>query len=158
MSTSWSHPLPYDLTRSDRRVSIPPGFADQVPETPGAYVVYHPNRNNACDAILNIGETGLRPNSSPQGLRGRLATTVAHSASENIANDLRSGTLDSEINIVWCQCASKATAKELQDALITLFRDEYGRQPKYNRKREHSIKAPAFQTIYSELKSHIGCP
>ena len=38
---------------------------------------------------------------------------------------------------------SKDSARDLQDALITLFRDEYGRQPRYNRTREnHSNPAP----------------
>ena len=157
MTQAWSDPLPYDLTRTPRRASVPAELARRVPETPGTYVIYHPDQANACDTIVDIGETGLRPNSTPHGLRGRLATAVAHSASEKIAGDINDGGLSDELRIVWLQRDSKEDAKELQDALVTLFRQECGRQPAYNTKTEHHLQPEAFDSIYLDLKRHIGC-
>ena len=52
------------------------------------------------DAILDIGECGPRANSTPHGLRGRLANDVPHSASQNIADDLRNGVLAGPLSVV----------------------------------------------------------
>lgn len=157
MKCTWSDPIPYDLKRTLRRASVPRQFAKSVPETSGTYVIYCVGQVNACDAIIDIGEAGPRPNSTPQGLRGRLATTVAHSASEKIALDIIiNGPLD-DLCVVWLERESKDDAKELQDALITLFRREFGRQPVYNIKWEQHPQPEAFESIYDSLKKQIGC-
>ena len=157
MTQAWSNPLPYDLTRTVRRVSVPKQFAKSVPETPGTYVIYRVGQVNTCDAIVDIGEAGQRPNSTPQGLRGRLATTVAHSASKKIAVDINDGRLSEELRVVWLERESKDDAKELQDALITLFRQECGQQPIYNKKPEQHWQPEVFESIYADLKTLIGC-
>lgn len=105
-----------------------------------------------CGAIVDIGETGLRPNSTSHGLRGRLATTVAHSASEKIAAGINDGTVFDELRVTWLQ----RDAKELQDALLTLFPQDCGRQPVYNRKTEHHMQPEVFESIYLDPKRHIG--
>ena len=157
MTQIWSNPKPYDVTRTLRRASVPRQFVKSVPETPGTYVIYRVGQTNICDAIVDIGEAGPRPNSTPHGLRGRLATTVAHSASEKIAAEITGGKLSDELRVVWLERESKDDAKELQDALITLFRQECGRQPVYNARSEHHPQPKAFESIYAALKKRIGC-
>jgi hypothetical protein len=136
MKQSWSNPVRYDLTRSKRRASIPKEFASMVPESSGVYVIYRTGEGNVSEVILDIGETGPRPNSTAHGLRGRLATTVSHSASEKIARDKRNGKILCDLRVIWFETESKSHAKDLQDALITLFRSEYGLQPVYNSRLE----------------------
>ncbi len=143
--------------RTLRRVSVPKAFTESVPETPGTYVIYCVAQGNTCDIIIDIGETGLRPNSKPHGLRGRLATTVAHSASEKIVRDIERGKVFGDLRVVWTETESKEAAKGLQDGLITLFRRECGRQPKYNTKHEEHLKPETFESIYDDLKRRIGC-
>jgi hypothetical protein len=58
--------------------------------------------------------------------------------------------------VVWFERESKDDAKELQDALITLFRQECGRQPVYNTKLEQHLQPEAFESIYVALKTRIG--
>jgi hypothetical protein len=65
---AWSSPFPYDLTRTSRRVSVPTSFKHLVPEAAGAYVIYSSGSGAVDEAILDIGECGPRPNSSPRGL------------------------------------------------------------------------------------------
>lgn len=157
MTQVWSNPVPYDTTRSRRRVSVPRAFTGSVPQTPGTYVIYRVAEGNACDIVIDIGETGLRPKSIPHGLRGRLATTVAHSASEKIACDIKGGKAFGDLRVVWRKRESKEAAKELQDGLITLFRRECGRQPEYNAKHEEHLRPEEFISIYDDLKRRIGC-
>ena len=157
MTQVWSNPIPYDTTRTLRRVSVPKAFTESVPETPGTYVIHRVAQGNACDIIIDIGETGPRPKSKPHGLRGRLATTVAHSASKKIARDIKGGKVFGDLRVVWTETESKEAAKELQDGLITLFRRECGRQPEYNAKREKHLQPEAFESIYDDLKRQIGC-
>jgi len=156
MTQPWSNPAPYDTTRTVRRVSVPKTLTESVPETPGTYVIYRAAQGDTCDVIIDIGETGPRPNSKPHGLRGRLATTVAHSASEKIARDTNGGKVG-DLRVVWSEAESKEAAKELQDALITLFRRECGRQPMYNTKHEDHLQPEAFESTYHDLKRQIGC-
>ena len=157
MTQAWSNPIPYDVTRTLHRASVPRQFAKSVPETPGTYVIYRVGQANTCDAIVDIGEAGPRLNSTPQGLRGRLATTVSHSSSEKIAAEINDGKLPNELCVVWFERESKDDAKELQDALITLFRQECGRQPVYNTMPEQHPQPEAFESIYAALKTRIGC-
>lgn len=157
MTQVWSNPVPYDATRTRCRVSVPKAFSECVPETPGTYVIHRVAQGNACNIIIDIGETGPRPKSKPHGLRGRLATTVAHSASEKIACDVKGGKVFGDLRVVWTETESKEAAKELQDGLITLFRRECGRQPEYNAKYEEHLRPEVFESIYDDLKRWIGC-
>lgn len=157
MTQVWSNPVLYDMTRTRRRVSVPKAFTERVPETPGTYVIHRVAQGNACEIIIGIGETGLRPNSKPHGLRGRLATGVAHSASEKIARDIERGKAVGDLRVVWIETESKEAAKELQDGLITLFRRECERQPEYNAKYEEHLEPEVFESIYDDLKKRIGC-
>ncbi len=156
MIQAWCDPIPYDLSRTRRRASVPREFSKSVPETPGTYVIYRVGQANTCDAVIDVGEAGLRPNSTPKGLRGRLATAVAHTASQKMATDIRGGTLPNKLCVVWVERASKEDAKELQDALITLFREQCGRQPRYNTKLEQHPQPLAFVHVYAALKMHLG--
>jgi len=157
MIQAWCDPIPYDLSRTRCRASVPREFSKSVPETPGTYVIYRIGQANTCGAIIDIGEAGPRPNSAPKGLRGRLASTVAHSASERIAADMNDGRLPNELCMVWVERRSKEDAKQLQNALISLFRQECGHQPRYNRKLEEHPEPEAFLPLYAALKRHIGC-
>jgi hypothetical protein len=157
MIQPWSDPVPYDLSRTPRRASVPRGFSKSVPETPGTYVVYRIGQANPCEAIIDIGEAGPRARSTPKGLRGRLATAVAHAASKKIAADVGDGRLRDELRVVWVERQSKEDAKELQDALISLFRQECGRQPRYNTRVEKHPHPELFAPAYADLKRHIGC-
>ena len=89
MGLRWSKPLPYDLTRTPNRASVPKSHGHAVPELPGVYVICLSGCTETAEAIVDIGECGPRPNSSPRGLRGRLASGVAHSASELIAEEIQ---------------------------------------------------------------------
>jgi hypothetical protein len=157
MMQAWSDPLPYDLSRAPRRASVPRRLSASVPQTPGTYVICAVGQTNTCDAIINIGEAGPRAKSTPKGLRGRLATTVAAAASERIAADIAGGRLPDRLCVVWVERESKEDAKELQDALITLFRMDCGRQPRYNRRLEQHPEPEAFVRLYAALKTHVGC-
>ena len=81
---------------------------------------------------------------------------MAHSASERIAEDLKSGELQGLLFAVWAEAASKAEAKEAQDALLSLFTREFGRQPKYNRKAERSGRPDDHAPLYENLKMLCG--
>lgn len=155
MKQEWSNPVPYDLTRSKQRASIPKEFTSRVPESSGAYVIYRTGEGNMSEVILDIGETGLRPNSRPHGLRGRLATTVSHSASEKIARDIRRGKILCDLCVIWFETESKSLAKYLQDALITLFRREYGLQPVYNSRLEVHPQPDAYMEAFVQLKKKL---
>lgn len=161
MMQAWSDPVPYDLSRTRRRASVPKKLAVSVPERPGTYAIYRIRQASVCDAVIDVGEAGPRSNSTPKGLRGRLATTVAHAASEKIASDINGSRLPDELHVVWVERQSKEDARELQNALITLFHQECGRQPRYNIKLEHHPKAGAFLPLYTALKTRIesdSCP
>lgn len=153
---NWSKAISYDLARTSWRASVPPHLTHVVPETPGTYAILRIGTAEIFDAILDIGECGPRANSTPHGLRGRLASDVPHSASKNIADDLRNGILVGPLSVVWVEMFSKDSAKDLQDALITLFRDEYGKQPRYNRKRENHSNPVPFIGVYQQLKTLTG--
>ena len=157
MIGNWSKPVLYDLTRTSRRASVPQHLAQLVPESSGTYAIFRSGKFNLFDALLDIGECGPRPNSKPHGLRGRLATNVPHSASEKIARDLRSGDIVEALSVVWIETPSKDSAKELQDALITLFRLDCSKQPRYNGKREHHPHPDIFRPAYLRLKVLTGC-
>ena len=107
------------------------------------------------DLILDIGECGPRP-STGRGLRERLASTVDHSASEEIARDIESGRVQDPLCVVWATAASKEEAKEAQDALICLFKREFGKRPKYNRKPEYSSCPDGHLALYENLKTLVG--
>ena len=107
------------------------------------------------DLILDIGECGPRPNTG-RGLRERLASTVDHSASEKIARDIKGGKVQNPLYVVWAVAASKEEAKEAQDALICLFRREFGEQPKYNTKEEDSNCPDGHAVLYENLKTLVG--
>ncbi len=156
MIQPWSDPIPYDLSRTLRRASVPPGFSSSVPQTPGTYVIYCTAQPDLCEAIIDIGEAGPRAKARPKGLRGRLATTVAHTASERMAADVQAGKLPNRLRVVWIERPSKEDAKELQDALISLFRTDCGRQPRHNKRLEQHPKPEAFLAICAALKRHIG--
>jgi hypothetical protein len=85
-------------------------------------------------------------------LRGRLASNVAHSASARIATDIARGHLDGDLAVVWWESDLKEAAKELQDALICLFKRDFGRQPKYNAKIESCEEPERFESTYDALK------
>ena len=157
MNRNWSSPVPYDLTRTSRRASVPPSIERVMPETPGAYAIFRAGISRTIDAILDIGECGPRPRSSPHGLRGRLATSVAHSASERIARDLQTGVLTGTLHVAWLSASSKQSAKEIQDALITLFVQDCGTQPLYNNKLERHARPEPFNPDYQCLKRLAGC-
>jgi len=157
MIQTWSDPIPYDLSRTPHRASVPKAFTSSVPETPGTYVIYCTGQSDLREAIIDIGETGPRARSTPKGLRGRLATTVPHAASERMAVDIKGGILPNKLGVVWVERPSKENAKQLQDALVTLFREEYRRQPRYNAKLESHAEPESFVPIYAALKRHIGC-
>ena len=154
---AWSDPLPYDLSRTPRRASVPRAFTKSVPETPGTYVIYLINQAHTCDIVIDIGEAGPRANSTPKGLRGRLATAVAHAASERMAAEIQAGELTNKLRVVYVERPSKEAAEELQDALVSLFRQECGRQPRYNARLEQHPAPGAFEPVYTALKTHIGC-
>jgi len=153
----WCSPIAYDLTRTSRRVSVPSDLELTVPEVPGAYAIYRQAHVDVCGTILDIGECGPRPKSKPHGLRGRLASGVAHSASEQMALDIRRGHIRNDLRVVWVEAETKKRAKEIQDALITLFRRECGEQPKYNTKPENHSNPESFVLIYAALKVAAGC-
>ena len=156
MTFDWSKPISYDLVRTSRRVSVRQDLAHLVPQKPGVYAVLDVGKAELAEAILGIGECGIRPNSVPHGLRGRLASNVAHSAAEKIADDLRTGALSGPLTVVWIETVSKESAKELQDALVTLFRSECGRQPRYNRRLEQHSNPDSFKAPYIQLKQLIA--
>jgi hypothetical protein len=156
MSSPWSEPLPYDLSRTPRRGSVPAQHGHVVPETPGTYVIYRASGANPGDAIVDIGEAGPRSDSKPHGLRGRLASSVAHSASERIAADLALGAHATGLCVVWIRTQSKEEAKHLQDGLLTLFRQQWGHQPPYNRKLEYCEQPQLFQQVYLDLMAHVA--
>jgi len=157
MKRRWSNPVTYDLTRTLRRVSVPEALGNTVPEVPGTYAICRIGQAETFEIILDIGECGPRPNSRPHGLRGRLAAVVAHSASEQIARDLQNGSLQGNLCVVWFETESKGPAKEIQDALISLFRRDCGKQPRYNTKHEWHAHPDNFRPIYLELKVLTGC-
>jgi hypothetical protein len=73
-----------------------------------------------------------------------------------MARDICSGKLDSSLRIVWHEPESKEHAKSAQDALISLFRRDFGRQPQYNTKREDHPAPERYEAIYSEIKKLIS--
>ena len=156
-SAVWSVPCVYDLTRTPKRASVPKSCEETVPECPAAYVIFEADSGDAGVSVLDIGECGPRPRSKPGGLRGRLATNVAHSSSERIALDLSNGRtgLRNRLYVIWTKCGSKETAKTTQDALLVLFKSEFGRQPKYNAKIEYCSDADRFKSTYEVLKESI---
>ncbi len=158
MKIHWSKPVPYDLTRTSRRASVPKALEDGVPQTSGVYAIFRVGQTGALETILDIGECGPQPKSSPHGLRGRLATSVAHSASQRMAVDIGVGKLSGELRVVWFEAESKSLAKDAQDALASLFKREYGRQPEYNAKREDHPAPRTFEAVFEELKVLAGWP
>ena len=154
---SWCSPTVYDVTRTPERASVPNRLTLTVPEAPGAYAIYHLGQAGVFETILDFGECGLRPNSKPHGLRGRLASNAAHSASARIALDLARGRLQGDLRVVWLEAETKELAKEIQDGLLSLFRRECGRQPRYNSKVEHHPCPGLFESVYSDLKVVARC-
>ena len=152
----WSEPVVYDLTRTETRASVPEDKKAAVPTAAGVYAICaEGSGQDVSDLILDIGECGIRP-SSRRGLRERLASAVAHSASERMAEDIKNGQLQDELFVVWAEAPSKKEAKEAQDALICLFRRAFGKQPNYNRKLEHSTCPDDYLTLYGRLKTLVG--
>ena len=152
----WSAPAAYDLTRTKKRASVPRDEATSVPRSAGVYAICaEGSEKGVGDLILDFGECGPRP-SSGCGLRERLASTVDHSASENIAQDIRNGELSDPLYVVWAMAASKAEAKQAQDALICLFRREFGEQPRYNGRVEDSSCPDDYSALYENLKALVG--
>ncbi len=81
---------------------------------------------------------------------------MTHSASENIARDIESGSVQDPLYVVWAVAACKEEAKEAQDALICLFRTEFGKQPKYNWKPEDSSCPDDHLALYENLKTLVA--
>jgi len=156
MNKAWSDPVPYNLRRALFRASVPKEYEKDVPETPGTYVIVEESSETLCGKIIGIGETGLRPRSKPHGLRGRLASTVSHSASERIAKDIKNGKIADNLWVVWYQTETKQEAKDIQDAMITIFRRECKRQPRYNEKIEIHVNPELYISIFVDLKRRIG--
>jgi hypothetical protein len=155
VTVKWSEPHAYDLTRARKRASVPKALERAVPERAGTYVIFRTGVCDASESVIDIGECGPRANSKPCGLRGRLASNVAHSASERIASDITRGDLHDDLAVGWIEATSKTVAKEIQDALICLFRRDFGRQPKYNAKAEYCQQPERFQPTYDALKAVI---
>ena len=155
-NAQWSPPVAYDLTRTEKRVSVPEEKKTAVPTRAGVYAICarSPGKE-VSDLILDIGECGPRP-SSRRGLRERLASTVDHSASERIAKDIKNGELGDVLFVVWAEADSKRGAKEAQDALICLFKREFGKQPKYNNRIEDSSCLDKYVILYERLKALVN--
>jgi len=132
---------------------VPLNLANQVPQLPGVYVIFSTQKDTIEDRIIDIGMAGLRKG---QGLRGRIASAVAHSASENMADDIANGTLPDALQIVWINTDTQPEAKGLEEALITLFQNEFGRRPMYNGNGGHVANYGIYQPTYDALKLHIG--
>jgi hypothetical protein len=155
MQRSWSEPLPYDLSRTINRASVPRSSETKVPELPGTYVVFLTGEKKPEEAILDVGECGPRNRSKPCGLRARIASSVTHSASEKIASDIRGHRLTGDFRVIWRTAESKQDAKFVQDALITLFRREFSRQPRYNSRPENCARPELFEPDYIALKTLV---
>jgi hypothetical protein len=52
----WSDSHPYDLTRTQKRASVPKALGRAVPERPGTYVIFRTNVNDISESIIDIGE------------------------------------------------------------------------------------------------------
>jgi hypothetical protein len=85
--------------------------------------------------ILDLGEAGPQSKSTPHGLLGRLATTVAIQLPKEWLPTQAVGRCWTDRALFGLK-PSKSSAKELQDALLTLSCWEFGRQPVYNTKLE----------------------
>lgn len=157
-SAEWSEPVAYDLTRTGKRASVPKERKSAVPRGAGVYAICAEGTGQSVsDLILDIGECGPRPSpSSGRGLQERLASAVAHSASERIARDVKNGKLQDALFVVWSQATSKEEAKKAQDALICLFKREFGKQPKYNTKLEDSSCLDKYVILYERLKALVN--
>ena len=121
----------------------------------GTYAIFRIGIGTFDALLLDIGECGPRVNSKPRGLRGRLATTVAHSSSQRLAIDVVSRVLPEPLYVVWTECTSKEHAKSMQDALLVLFKREFGHQPKYNTKVERCAEPDQFGASYESLKETV---
>lgn len=75
---------------------------------------------------------------------------------KKMAQDIKTGKIADDLWVVWCWTESKELAKELQDALITLFRRECKRQPQYNIKWEGHPQPETFESVYIDLKRQVG--
>ena len=152
----WSEPVTVDLTRTEKRVSVPKEKQASVPRGAGVYAICAEGAGKGMsDSILDIGECGPRP-SSGRGLSERLASAVAHSASERIAKDITNGELREGLYVVWALARSKEEAEDAQDALICLFRREFGGRPKYNRKAKNPRHPDRYTLLYENLKTLVG--
>src|SRR5438067_1225211 len=151
----WSAAIPYDLSRTPRTASVPKSLQHVVPKEPGTYVIFKSGQKAIGEAILDIGECGPRPNSIPAGLMGRLASNCPHSASERIALDVLNGALDGTLRVTWITTQTKVHAKSAHDALISLFRRDFGRQPPYNARPESSLEFESFEASYGELTALV---
>jgi hypothetical protein len=69
-----------------------------------------------------------------------------------MASDILCGALDTDLVVSWVEAESKRVAKETQDALISLFTAEFGRQPTYNTKSEQCAYPENRSRLYDELK------
>jgi len=136
---------------------VPEECKHDVPEKPGVYAIYNASEppEQIISRLVDIGECGFRPKSTHHGLKGRLATGVAHSASKKMARDIQAKLLSPNLRVVWYKAESKAEAKDMQDALIVLFSQEFGKQPRYNTKRERHDNPEIYKTIFDALKESI---
>jgi hypothetical protein len=73
-----------------------------------------------------------------------------------MAQDIHSGKLDGSLRVVWHEAESKEHAKSAQDALISLFRRDFGRPPQNNKRRESHRAPERYEAIYSEIKKLIS--
>ncbi|MCY4660956.1 MAG: hypothetical protein OXF93_14245 [Acidobacteria bacterium] len=73
-----------------------------------------------------------------------------------IAKDIRTGAFREGLYVVWALARSKEKAEDAQDALICLFRREFGERPKYNRTARDPRCPDHYSLLYDNLKSLVG--
>ena len=149
---AWTNWTNMDLTRVAYRVSVPDAIAHQIPRTPAVYAIRNPLAPGApAERIIDIGMAGLRRG---KGVRGRLASAVAHSACERIATAHAQGVLQLPVEVSCWILNGEAAAKSLEAGLMTLFNTEFHRLPMFNHQPEPHEAPQAYEQIYQELKAH----
>ena len=148
----WSEPVPFDLTRTNRRVSVPKSFASKVPKLPGVYVIIRADKTAVQERILDVGMAGPR---NGKGLRGRIASCVAHSACQRIAEAISENVLTDTLKVIWLAADSDQRAKQLEGAILALFREEFSRLPLYNSNGGSTTHFEMYSPNYDALKQHV---
>jgi hypothetical protein len=148
----WSKPVPCDLTRTNKRVSVPRENKNNVPQSPGVYVIIRLDQSLVQDRILDIGMAGPR---GGMGLRGRVASCVEHSAFQKIALAINENNMDGKLKLVWVTTDTGLLAKSLEESMLALFYREFARVPLYNGNGGKTANPDVFQADYDALKQHI---